>query len=359
MKLSLPLKLGIFVVLLFGIVIAACFVWKPMKYGWLKSQLLSADSGDRNNAIEKLSKEGGAAVPYIRDWLRSGDARLIAGACGALEKMEQPVWQQVLPELEAILSGSDPEAVRAAAAVAFHRKHIWHRSEGNTLAWHSCWKSDTARKNLCLYVLLNATVDEEPDAKPSSKSPSFADWQTIRDKNDLFFRALRGLCSEEETDARIHVWFQSESMGALLRYGYAAGINSGGKEYIACVVGNLAVSVPGTSAQLIILIGKNGRILDSIGCGINSRYGGISTNVKATPAPDGAQFVINFIGNEFNDYWHNWHDIVYKGETFKFWDDDERHQPSDWNRKGLCRFRIENDRFKVLFPELKKEEEKK
>ncbi|TET36809.1 MAG: ankyrin repeat domain-containing protein [Planctomycetota bacterium] len=54
MKISLPLKLGIFVVLLFAAVIATCLLWTPVKMRLLISKLHSSDAKKRVEAVDKL-----------------------------------------------------------------------------------------------------------------------------------------------------------------------------------------------------------------------------------------------------------------------------------------------------------------
>ncbi len=122
---------------------------------------------------------------------------------------------------------------------------------------------------------------------------------------------------------------------------------SGNEEILVAIIGNTPMTHPGTSAQQIILLDKAGRILDSLGCRINSRYGLISTVFKDKPDPDGARMVITFPPNR----WHNWHRIIYRGKTYTF-REDERNQPPEWDRKGLCRIGIKNRRLVVLFPTL-------
>ncbi|MHC4662925.1 MAG: ankyrin repeat domain-containing protein [Planctomycetota bacterium] len=54
MKISLPLKLGIFVVLLFTAVIAACLLWMPVKVMYYGSELSSQNPAEQAKGLEKL-----------------------------------------------------------------------------------------------------------------------------------------------------------------------------------------------------------------------------------------------------------------------------------------------------------------
>ncbi|TET35386.1 MAG: ankyrin repeat domain-containing protein [Planctomycetota bacterium] len=58
MKLGLPLKLGIFVVVLFSVVIAACLLFKPVKTRWFVSPLHSEDAERMANAVDDLLDMG-------------------------------------------------------------------------------------------------------------------------------------------------------------------------------------------------------------------------------------------------------------------------------------------------------------
>jgi len=54
MKFSLPLKLGIFIILLFAIAILACFLWKPLRIKWYENKLYSSKGANFDAALEKL-----------------------------------------------------------------------------------------------------------------------------------------------------------------------------------------------------------------------------------------------------------------------------------------------------------------
>ncbi|MHC4661537.1 MAG: hypothetical protein ACYS8W_07590 [Planctomycetota bacterium] len=55
---NLPLKLGIFVVLLFALTIAACLLYKPLRLRWYESKLDAKDIETRRRAVEKLLSLG-------------------------------------------------------------------------------------------------------------------------------------------------------------------------------------------------------------------------------------------------------------------------------------------------------------
>ncbi|MHC4663716.1 MAG: hypothetical protein ACYS8W_18810 [Planctomycetota bacterium] len=123
MRIGLSLKLGIIVVAVFGIVIAGLFLYRPLKYARLKAQLLSEEEAVREAAFDRLVKEEGRAIPYIRALLQSEQKELVKGACSALEGMKGKHWLRALPELEYILDGKSSEMTAAAASVIIAREN--------------------------------------------------------------------------------------------------------------------------------------------------------------------------------------------------------------------------------------------
>lgn len=119
-------------------------------------------------------------------------------------------------------------------------------------------------------------------------------------------------------------------------------------------------SVPGIWAQQVVLLTAGGKILDKLGCDINSRLGETKTQIHETPEKDGAQVVVRFVARDANQWWHGRHAIVYEGKTYTFWVDRDEHgfwhptvnKPNIWTENGLCRVKIVNDKFSVIFPKL-------
>jgi cytohesin len=67
MRISLPLKLAVFVVALFALVIATCLLWTPVKIKWYTRQLASPDAGICAAAMEKLHILGKAGQKAVID----------------------------------------------------------------------------------------------------------------------------------------------------------------------------------------------------------------------------------------------------------------------------------------------------
>jgi HEAT repeat protein len=167
MKLSIPFKLGIGVVLLFAVLIAAMFAYQPLRYRWLKSQLLSDNPKTREQAIKTLAADGKRAIPHLRRWLMSKNDKLVTTSCGVLEKIKGNFWKEALPELQKVLEGSHSDKTDAAASLITEKKYgyeycmcgcsgpMWIRFRDNT----------AVQRNICIY-LMNKDEDTDEDLSP-------------------------------------------------------------------------------------------------------------------------------------------------------------------------------------------------
>jgi HEAT repeat protein len=154
---KLFLKLGIGIVVVFGLLLAGFYVYEPI---WFKVQEWRLDSDDvatREVAAKAIAEEGKWAFPYIKKWLGSlSDARII-GACLVLEKMKGNTWKDALDELERILQGSPSKITHAAAAVIHKKKYACGPNEGELLEWYHFQNNPAAKRNICLYILTQET----------------------------------------------------------------------------------------------------------------------------------------------------------------------------------------------------------
>ncbi len=186
--------------------------------------------------------------------------------------------------------------------------------------------------------------------------------KTAADESDFenapFAAALAVLAKSHNKRPDDYLAYRGEGSFSVLKYGEAVQLKSNGKLYVVAILGSSrsVVAIPGVSAQQLVLISQEGDLLDKLGCGINSRYGLIRTEVRVPPASDGAQLVLVFRPHYDSSGWHNYHDITYGGKTFRF-REEQSEQPSVWDRKGLCRVKVEQGTFRVLFPELKRKED--
>jgi ankyrin repeat protein len=105
MKMSLPLKLGIFVVALFGAVLAACLLWTPLRVRYYTSEFYSNDVNRISRSISVLwaygSREKGEILKHIRKELEYGnDARkaLVVDAILSLNELSIKILYEILPK---------------------------------------------------------------------------------------------------------------------------------------------------------------------------------------------------------------------------------------------------------------------
>jgi HEAT repeat protein len=120
---SLPLKLGISILVVFGLLLAGMALYMPFWYRYQLRQLRSDHAGERGAAAEAIAARGKGAMPYIKEWLRSGGDKTAAGACLVLEKMDGSAWKDALEELEKILDHARSEKTDAVAMLFLKKKY--------------------------------------------------------------------------------------------------------------------------------------------------------------------------------------------------------------------------------------------
>jgi hypothetical protein len=201
--------------------------------------------------------------------------------------------------------------------------------------------SNTTDKRALVQQILESTTPESIRKR--------AIWQ----KNTPLFEALARLAQLQGKKPEDYTTITYKGAFIPLSQGHAVKLSSGGKVYVVVILTAEGESIPGTAAEQLVLITEDGEILDKLFCEINSRYGSVGTQVKSPPEPDGAQLAIVFFPGPGNSSrWHNWHTISYGGKRYTF-SEKESKEPTVWDEKGLCRVKIEDDKFVVLFPELK------
>jgi hypothetical protein len=126
-------------------------------------------------------------------------------------------------------------------------------------------------------------------------------------------------------------------------------VTAGREPYVVAVQMMPGVSIPGVSAQQLVLLTPDGKILDQVQCDINSRDGEVVSEFLPKPDADGAQIVMRFLGAEISpgkrNLSNNYYNIIFHGQFWKFGGGSDS--------KGLCRVGIANDKFTVLFPKLR------
>jgi len=155
MKIGLPMKLGLGVILLFAVVMAAALSYMPLRYKWISSQLMSNDPALQKKAASSIKSDGVRAVPHLEDWLESGNDRLVIATCRALGEVDQDILKKFDKVLDRLLDGKPSPLTDAAAAVFEQRTNDWmNRYDNDTvrtrnmycyrLRYHMSWK---VRKN--------------------------------------------------------------------------------------------------------------------------------------------------------------------------------------------------------------------
>jgi hypothetical protein len=142
---------------------------------------------------------------------------------------------------------------------------------------------------------------------------------------------------------------------------YATGVQDGRDRYVVAILRGFGFNIPGKDSQHLLLLDRDGRLLDRLSCSINNRltrmfvdHGDFRTYVPEAPQQDGACLVIRYIPEDGGSVSGNWsHKITHRGTTNTYaWNDDGPNaiRSADWARQGLCRVGIRNGKFVVLFP---------
>lgn len=169
------------------------------------------------------------------------------------------------------------------------------------------------------------------------------------DKQPIF-KALAELAKAQGQDPTNFTRFRCKGGFAIFSGGaYSRKIKSGDGEYVIVVETVESMSIPGTSAQQLVLLDKSAKILDRFQCHINSRYGKIMPHVQDQPETDGTQICLRFDGG--GNYWHNWHTIIHGDveKTFRDWNETE---PNEWDRNGLVRIAVSGGQFRIIWPDM-------
>ncbi|MHC4661386.1 MAG: ankyrin repeat domain-containing protein [Planctomycetota bacterium] len=114
----LPLKLGIFVVLLFAVVIAACFLWTPLKVRYYHAKFQSEDTGQCSSGIRGLLASG-----------RAGGEKLVSLLEDELANPSPVRRETVLSALELCKNNGDNESIVSNESVMLLLQRFRFRSE--------------------------------------------------------------------------------------------------------------------------------------------------------------------------------------------------------------------------------------
>jgi len=208
-------------------------------------------------------------------------------------------------------------------------------------------------------VLLSSHAPGDPQKEPESVGKPEFKWHVPQRPLSAILGELAKASGQDPEDYRIYR--RNGGVGKFSEKGSVTAIQAEGKTYAIAVQTVEPATFPGIFAQQIVLLTPEGRILDRLQCEINSRYGRTKVETLPKPDADGARIVIRFEGHKFpfpngkQNWWHNWHTIVYHGKARTFHENDTR-KPGIWNEKGLCRMKVVDDKLSILFPDLQSPE---
>ncbi len=194
----------------------------------------------------------------------------------------------------------------------------------------------------------------EEDTAPASQN-DFGWYAPDRPLDDI----LAELARAQGLDASDYRLLHSSGIIAPIRpTGSVSAVTAGGKKYAVAVQTLQPMGVPGISADQIVLLSKEGKILGRLRCEINSGDGTVKTRILQKRDEDGARIVVEFapggyLGVPRSNYWHTWHRLTFGGKSWTFMTlETKPSEPDIWSWKGLCRLGIASGQLAVIFPKL-------
>ncbi len=167
MKMNFHLKLGICIVLVFGLLLAGFALYEPVWFKYYEWRLQSDDTATRDAAAAAITDKGEKAIPYVKKWLHSANDNLVNSACLLLEKMDGDIWKQALPELK-LLIGKDyySKKVAAAASLICMKKYGFKITVNNFMheeayEWYDFNNNARSRINISIFILSNLKSEVE------------------------------------------------------------------------------------------------------------------------------------------------------------------------------------------------------
>jgi hypothetical protein len=196
--------------------------------------------------------------------------------------------------------------------------------------------------------LLGPPVFRTPlPTKDPVESCSYRPAKGDRDRTSPFFTALATLGRK----------YGEDYLPPGVDEGFAAEVPFG---YVVAVLGGASPFTPGDDTRHLLLLDRQGRLLDRLSCSINNRLTGMpvgggtfSTEFPAGPQADDARAVIRYTPPKGRTVAGNWsHEVTWQGKTYSFrWD---QTRPAEWQEKGLCRVGVRSRQFVILFPVLER-----
>jgi hypothetical protein len=162
MKLNFHLKLGIGIVLVFGLLLVGFVLYEPVWFKVQEWRLVSEDAATREAAAKTVAGKGKKSIPYIIKWLKFCDDRLFFGACVAIGYLEDESWNLVVPAMTRTLKAPPSERTNALVTILNKRKYIFDKIDFDPkqydapcrLPWKHFSKESIVKRNICISFLL-------------------------------------------------------------------------------------------------------------------------------------------------------------------------------------------------------------
>ncbi len=207
-------------------------------------------------------------------------------------------------------------------------------------------------KFLVILSILNFVGSKESHPSVDTLLKSSAEMDVGR--KSAFFEALTSLLREQGLEPDDYLIYRGSGSYSPLISGSSFPLGN----YVILVLSGLGeTSIPGESLRQLILVGRDGRILDKMACDISSRSGYLYTKI-ATPKHDTHHLSVHlkpswpFDENGHPDAWFLYFEVTFRGKIYQF--EKNLHPWEVWERRGLCQVVIEEDRFTMMFPSLNK-----
>jgi hypothetical protein len=172
------------------------------------------------------------------------------------------------------------------------------------------------------------------------------------DRKSAFFAALSAVARRNGARAEDYV-------DPCVDGGFAAEVGGGN---VLVVLEGCDHAIPGRDTRHLLLLDRDGRLLDRLACEINSRLtrlaleedaGVFRTDVHRRAGPDGARVVIRYTPEKGGVMGNFGHEIRSGGSWHSFaWTPEGAGGvgPEEWLEKGLCRIAVRGGKFALLFP---------
>lgn len=159
MKFGIKYTAGLFCFIF--LIIFFIIFFEPVWFVYYRNKLISDNVEEAGTASELLARKKFKAIPYLRKWMLSREKELAVRSISVLDKMDDDVWKEGLPELEIILSNDYSEKTNAAARLVLDKKYIlndiqvysWdYKFLEQEYKWKKFANNHKAKVNICRFI---------------------------------------------------------------------------------------------------------------------------------------------------------------------------------------------------------------